>query len=209
MEPIIKIRKPKPFQVIILVLSLNLLVVSELFNYNLYNTNGSAFIIDYSISQNKHNNFIDHFDIIPEFQSNLLQWGEIISQYFFSGLESILSYQDESLVKVREDNKIECIISVESIDFTPQQIRIFSNYGIEASLKSNIIYIPLMFNGISIISLLEELAKVPGIIYIEPNFYDELMYIPNDTYYAGYQYDMRIIGMETAWNYHLFAQNLK
>lgn len=195
-----KIIRSKQFQVVILVLSLNVLIFSELFyNSNLYHNKNPAFLMDLSISHNTSNDLLEEISSVSGPRRNLQKWGGLIDQ----------PSQDNGLVNVRKDKLIECIVGKESEYFTPQQTDVFSSYGIETSLNDSLIYIPLTFNGMSIISLLEELTKIPGITYIEPNYYDELMYVPNDTFYANYQYDMRLMGMETAWNYQLGSSSVK
>ena len=195
-----KIIRSKQFQVIVLVLSLNVLIFSELFyKSNLYHNKNPAFLMDLSVSHNTSNDLLEEISSVSGPRRDLQKWGELIDQ----------PSQDNGLVNVRKDKLIECIVGKESEYFTPQQTDVFSSYGIETSLNDNLIYIPLTFNGMSIISLLEELTKIPGITYIEPNYYDELMYVPNDTFYATYQYDMPLMGMETAWNYQLGSPSVK
>ncbi|GAH49813.1 unnamed protein product, partial [marine sediment metagenome] len=187
---------------------------SELYQFNPYSNNGTTLLIEFSIFDNNNDNFAEEIDAITGLRRKLLRWEEIVFQLSLTGMENRFSYQDESLVKVREDYKIEFIVKRESSDFTPQQIEIFSKYDIEiyeelSSLNSSIIYIPLSFNGQSIYSFLDELIEFPGISYIEPNFYDQLAFVPNDFFYATDQYDMPLIGMETAWNYQLGSSSVR
>jgi len=209
-----KILKSRQFQLLILILSFNIVIISELYQFNPYSNNGTTLLIEFSIFDNNNDNFAEEIDAITGLRRKLLRWEEIVFQLSLTGMENRFSYQDESLVKVREDYKIEFIVKREGSDFTPQQIEIFSKYDIEiyeelSSLNSSIIYIPLSFNGQSIYSFLDELIEIPGISYIEPNFYDQLAFVPNDFFYATDQYDMPLIGMETAWNYQLGSSSVR
>ncbi|MHA1256204.1 MAG: S8 family serine peptidase, partial [Promethearchaeota archaeon] len=153
-------------------------------------------------------------DPITGLKSELMRWDKVALFNPSYEIDNILSYQKDALVKVREDNKIEFVVQREESDFTPQQIEFFSRYNIEIYdelpyFNSSIIYIPLSFNGQSIYSFLDELTEIPGISFFEPNFYDQLAYVPNDALYASDQWDMPLIGMETAWNYQLGSHNVK
>lgn len=208
-----KLINSRQIKLLILILSFNILIVSNIYKLNLYSNDDTPLLIDFSFSNNSNENFGEEIDAITGLRRKIIRWEEIVFELSLTGMENRFSYQDESLVKIREDNKIEFIVKREVSDFTPQQIEVFSKYDIEiyeelSSLNSSIIYIPLSFNGQPFYSFLDELMEIPGISYIEPNFYDELAYNTNDPYYDTYQWDMQLIGMETAWDFQLGSNDV-
>ena len=149
-----KIIKSRLFKILILILSLNLPVISEISKQNLYSNNNFALLVDFPISDNNSKDFGEDIDAIVGLREKVLRWDEFVSQLSLNGMENKFSYQDESLVKIREDNKIEFIVKRESIDFTLPQIDFFSRYDIEinkefSSLNTiiNCVINPLFFCG--------------------------------------------------------------
>ncbi|MHA2400562.1 MAG: S8 family peptidase [Promethearchaeota archaeon] len=66
-------------------------------------------------------------------------------------------------------------------------------------LNTSIVYISLE----TIENFVIESKNIQGIEYVEPNFYNKLDFIPNDELYADYQWDLSLIGMESAWDYEI------
>ncbi|MDP2726197.1 MAG: hypothetical protein Q8P59_01520, partial [Dehalococcoidia bacterium] len=59
---------------------------------------------------------------------------------------------------------------------------------------------------------LEAIATLRGnplVEYAEPDYYRHSLWVPNDTYYAGDQWNMRKINMEAAWNITHGASTVK
>ena len=138
-----------------------------------------------------------------DLQSKIVSWSEVLANYSnLSNLDNIISYSDRALVKVREDNKIEFILKRDAMEFSHQVKEFISKYDREflenfAYLNASIVYISLE----TIESFILESKNIQGIEYVEPNFYNKLDFIPNDEYYADYQWDLSLIGMESAWDY--------
>ncbi len=168
-------------------------------------------LFDFSDFDNE--NLGEIVDEITGYKIRILKVEQVGCQLTSVEIRSGISFRDDSLVKVREDNKIEFIIKRESSEFTSQQIEIFTRYDIEIYKElystSNLIYIPLNFNGKFIDGILDELMDVPGIRYIEPNFLLELDYTPNDYYYESRQWDMQLIGMENSWDFQAGSSNVR
>jgi len=166
------------------------------------------FFMDYSYSSE---NFVSSRIINAnnakrvKLQDKIVSWGEIIgnnSDIF--GIDCTISYFDNDLVKIREDNRIEFILKRDNMEFSDSVKEFISNYDAEflenhAYLNANIVYVSLE----SIESFILESKSIQGIEYVEPNFYNKLDFIPNDEYYADYQWDLSLIGMELAWDYEI------
>ncbi|KKN40751.1 hypothetical protein LCGC14_0730210 [marine sediment metagenome] len=200
-----KTDKFKHYLLFFLVLTTGLSIFSG-FSKN-FSSDDSEDVNYYSFSTNDY--LSKNVDSAVGLKRSLINWGDSFSQHPAPSSKNTFSYQDNSVVKIREDNKIELIIKRNSRHFNLDQIDTLSNYGVEIykeipSLNSSIIYVPLILNN-----FLEKLSEIPGIKYVEPNFYDDLAYVPNDTYYATYQYDLQLMGMETAWNYQLGSSTVR
>jgi len=152
---------------------------------------------------------INEEDII-DLQNNIINWGEVIANNpNLYNLDNNISYPDKSLVKVRDDNKIEFIVKRDTMDFSSQARELFLKYSVEyfeemVNFNASILYIPID----NLEKLMTESRTTSGIVYIEPNFYMELDFVPNDEYYAEYQWDLPLIGMESAWEYQLGSHNV-
>jgi thermitase len=149
-----------------------------------------------------------------EIQSRILRWDEVFfNTSSFSSIDSSIVYQKDALVKVREDNKIELIVKKEGSGFSPQASEFLSKYNVEIQeeiphINASIVYIPLDTNEQTIYNFFLDAQSTPGISYVEPNFHVELDYVPNDDYYASHQWDLSLIGMESAWDHELGSHDV-
>jgi thermitase len=150
-------------------------------------------------------------EIYNGLQSRIVRWDKV----FFDNptIDDSISYQKDALVKVREDNKIELIVKRQGSQFSQQANELLSKYNVEIyeeipHINASLVYIPLDTNELSISSFILDAQSTPGISYIEPNFYVELDYVPNDDYYTSYQWDLSLIGMELAWDHELGSHDV-
>jgi len=145
-----------------------------------------------------------------DLQSKIVAWGEVVANNSnLSNLDNIISYPDTALVKVREDNKIEFIVKRDTMEFSSQTRELLSEYNAEfyeeiSYFNASIIYILLD----SLEKFIAESRVTPGIAYVEPNFYFQLDFVPNDEYYASDQWSLPLIGMESAWDYELGSHDI-
>ncbi|MFX1425717.1 MAG: S8 family peptidase [Promethearchaeota archaeon] len=143
-------------------------------------------------------------------QSNIINWGEVLANNpNLSNLDNLISYPDSALVKIREDNKIEFIVKRDNMGFSTQTLELISKYNIElfeeiSYYNASIVYVPLDNIG----KFIPESKDTPEISYLEPNFYMELDFTPNDQHYASHQWDLPLIGMESAWEYELGSHDV-
>ncbi|MFX0039933.1 MAG: S8 family peptidase [Promethearchaeota archaeon] len=149
-------------------------------------------------------------EVETNLQSKLVNWREVLANNSnLSNLNNILSYPGTALVKVREDNKIEFIVKRDAMEFSSWARDLLSEYNAEfyeeiSYFNASIVYISL--NNLE--KFILESRSTPGIAYIEPNFYDQLDFIPNDEYYASDQWSLPHIGMESAWDYELGSHDV-
>ncbi|MHA2281380.1 MAG: S8 family serine peptidase [Promethearchaeota archaeon] len=145
-----------------------------------------------------------------DLQSNIVSWGEVLANNpNLSNLDNIISYQESALVKVREDNKIEFIVKRDTMEFSSQTLDLLSKYNVEFNeedsyFNASIVYISLE----NIESFIPESKSTPGIAYVEPNFYNQLDFVPNDEYYASDLWALPLIGMESAWDHELGSHDI-
>jgi thermitase len=145
-----------------------------------------------------------------DLQSKIVNWsGVLANNSNLSKLDNTISYPGNALVKVREDNKIEFIIKRDTMELSSQAYELFLKYGLDYSedisyFNASTFYIPL--NNLE--KLIKESEITPGIAYMEPNFYTQLDFVPNDDHYAEYQWDLPIIGMESAWDYEMGSHDV-
>ncbi|MFX1380512.1 MAG: S8 family serine peptidase [Promethearchaeota archaeon] len=174
--------------------------------------------LDSFLTQNYTNSIPNTFpikgDISEEterdLQTNIITWSELLNNNpYLLNLNNIISYSESALVKVREDEKIEFIVKKDSMEFSSQARELLSEYNVEffeeiSGFNANIVYISL--------SILDEFINkaksTPGIAYIEPNFYIELDFVPNDEYYASDLWALPLIGMESAWDHELGSHDI-
>ncbi|MFX1503468.1 MAG: S8 family peptidase, partial [Promethearchaeota archaeon] len=141
----------------------------------------------------------------------IVSWGDLIannSNLFY--LDNVISYPDDALVKVRDDNKMEFVVKRDTLEFSQEINEFLSKYNVE--IHEDVPY----FNASIIYTSIENLNKfisesksIFGISYIEPNFYVQLDFVPNDEYYESDQWDLPLIGMESAWEYELGSHDVK
>ncbi|MFX1503084.1 MAG: S8 family serine peptidase, partial [Promethearchaeota archaeon] len=92
-----------------------------------------------------------------------------------------------------------------------QEINEFlSKYNVEIHenvpyFNASIIYTPIK----NLDEFISESESIFGISYIEPNFYVQLDFVPNDEYYESDQWDLPLIGMESAWEYEFGSHDVK
>ena len=75
-----KILKSRQFQLLILILSFNIVIISELYQFNPYSNNGTTLLIEFSIFDNNNDNFAEEIDAITGLRRKLLRWEEIVFQ---------------------------------------------------------------------------------------------------------------------------------
>ncbi|MFX0006000.1 MAG: S8 family peptidase, partial [Candidatus Hermodarchaeota archaeon] len=144
-------------------------------------------------------------------QSNIVSWGELLdTNPYLSNLNNIISYSESASVKVRDDEKIEFIVKRDSMEFSSRALELLSEYNVDldkeiSGFNANIFYVPLNILDEFIIKA----KSTPGIAYVEPNFYLELDFVPNDEYYASDLWALPQIGMESAWEYELGSHDVK
>ncbi len=121
---------------------------------------------------------------------------------YFSEINSNLFDQFQSrdaIIKVYDDSRIELIVKSTSTTLTlPSDILL--KYDVKIIRK----YADLDSFTVSVAdykmdSFIREVSTLSEIVYIEPNFYKQATFIPNDPEWAN-QYGPQIIGMETAWD---------
>ncbi|MFW9902222.1 MAG: hypothetical protein ACFFDY_13230, partial [Candidatus Thorarchaeota archaeon] len=116
------------------------------------------------------------------FQSDIVSWGEVLANNpSLSNLDKIISYPDSASVKVREDKKIEFVIKRDATEFSIWAQDLLSEYNAEfyeeiSYFNASIVYISLD----NLEKFIIESRVTPGIAYVEPNFYIQLDFVPND-----------------------------
>ncbi|MFX1380573.1 MAG: S8 family peptidase [Promethearchaeota archaeon] len=144
-------------------------------------------------------------------QNKIVSWGEVMVNYSkLFGTDCRIAYHDNDVVNVREDEKLEFVLKRDSMEFSHYVKEFISNYDGEflenpAYLNASIVYVSLE----DIENFILESKSIQGIEYVEPNFYNQLDFIPNDEYYAEYQWDLTLIGMESAWDYEIGSNDIK
>ncbi|MFX1344020.1 MAG: S8 family serine peptidase [Promethearchaeota archaeon] len=149
------------------------------------------------------NNFID-------LQDKIVTWKEVLTDYSnLSTFDKVISYPENALVKVRGDNKMEFILKRNSIELSSQVRELISKFNVE--IYQEIPY----FNASTIYISIEDIDEfmleskaISGIAFVEPNFYMEIDFEPNDEHYADYQWDLPLIGMESAWEYEIGSHDV-
>ncbi|MFX1324968.1 MAG: S8 family peptidase [Promethearchaeota archaeon] len=138
-------------------------------------------------------------------QSNIVKWGEVITNNpNLSNLDNLIFYPNSALVKVREDNKIEFIVKRDTLDFSSHVSEFLSKYDVELYKEASYFNASIIYISLGLLDkFVPESKTTTGISYVEPNFYDQLDFIPNDEYYASDQWSLPLIGMESAWDYEL------
>ena len=168
--------------------------------------------LDLSVKENRYTPIISEksigIDINEEnminLQSDIFSWGEVLANNpSLSNLDKIISYPDSASVKVREDKKIEFIVKRDATEFSTWTQDLLSEYNAEfyeeiSYFNASIVYISL--NNLE--KFIIESRVTPGIAYVEPNFYIQLDFVPNDENYSD-QWSLPLIGMESAWDYEL------
>ncbi|MFW9894683.1 MAG: S8 family peptidase, partial [Candidatus Thorarchaeota archaeon] len=136
-------------------------------------------------------------------QSKIVNWSEILTNNSnLFNLDKIISYPGSALVKIREDNKIEFIVKGDDKRFSSLARNFFLKYDVE--FYEDALYFNASIGYVSldlVQKFILESKTTPGIAYVEPNFYMELDFVPDDEHYANYQWDLPLIGMESAWEY--------
>jgi len=145
-----------------------------------------------------------------DLESNIVSWGEVLANNpNLSIIDNTISYPGSALVNVREDNKIEFIIKRDTAELSSQARELLLKYNADyheeiSYFNASVFYIPID----NLESLMMEAEIVPGISYSEPNFYMKLDFVPNDEHYAENQWDLPLIGMESAWEYELGSHDV-
>ncbi|MFX1437270.1 MAG: S8 family peptidase, partial [Promethearchaeota archaeon] len=176
----------------------------------------NLYLIDYIDSSSTQNYTISitsaveiQGGIIEEMEADLeneiVSWSELLANNSnLSNLSNIVSYPSTALVKVREDNKIEFILKEDGITLSSNVRKLLSKYNAEFYKEIPYFNAIVIYISLSIIDeFILESKNTPGISYVEPNFYDKLDFVPNDEYYAEYQWEFPLIGMESAWEHEL------
>ncbi|MFX0005650.1 MAG: S8 family peptidase, partial [Candidatus Hermodarchaeota archaeon] len=191
-----------------------LVVIILLVSFNLYFIK----VLDSNLTQNYTNSIPNTGSIVDrtseefenELQTEIVSWGEILTDNsnLFS-LDNIISYPDDALVKVRNDNKMEFVVKRDALEFSQEINEFLSKYDVEIHkdvpyFNASIIYTPVE----NLDEFISESESVFGISYIEPNFYVQLDFIPDDEYYESDQWDLPLIGMESAWEYGFGSHNV-
>jgi thermitase len=142
--------------------------------------------------------------------SEIVSWGEVLANNpNLSNLDNIISYPDTALVKVREDNKIELIVKRDTLEFSSQINELLSEYEVEFYEEAPYFNASIIYVSLGIVdNFIPESKTTPGIAYVEPNFYDQLDFVPNDEYYASDQWSLPLIGMESAWDHELGSHDV-
>ncbi|MFX1528210.1 MAG: S8 family peptidase [Promethearchaeota archaeon] len=144
-------------------------------------------------------------EVETELHAKIISWGELIANNSnLSNIDNIISYPDDALVNLRNDNKIEFIVKRDTLEFSQEVNEFLSKYNVQIHedvpyFNASIIYTPVENLG----EFISESESIFGISYIEPNFYVELDFIPNDEYYKSDLWALPHIGMESAWDYEL------
>ncbi|TFF89389.1 MAG: hypothetical protein EU549_00805, partial [Promethearchaeota archaeon] len=115
---------------------------------------------------------------------------------------------DLSSLNDRQDNGIEFIVKWKDFKVSRDIEHFITDYDIEIVedlplINSSLISVPIDFNKENIKKFILDMQLNPEISYLEPNLYDDLSYVPNDFYYSIYQWDLPLIGMESAWDTQL------
>ncbi|MFX0104200.1 MAG: S8 family serine peptidase [Candidatus Hodarchaeota archaeon] len=184
-------------------------------------TSFNFYFFNYLHSSVKQNSIISISNVEPisinlneeigiELQSNIVSWADVLAKNpNLSNLDYNTSFPESALVKVREDNKIEFIVKRDVMEFSSQTSEFLSKYNVEfyeeaSYFNASIVYISLD----NLEKFIPESKLTPGVAYVEPNFYDQLDFVPNDEYYASDQWSLPLIGMESAWDYELGSHDI-
>ncbi|MFX0187679.1 MAG: NosD domain-containing protein [Candidatus Hodarchaeota archaeon] len=116
---------------------------------------------------------------------------------------------DLSSMKIRDDNKVEFVIKKDGLEITPEINQLFIEYDVEIHKELNSINCIIVYISLdSIESFILDAESTLGIAYAEPNYIYKASFIPNDYYYLSHQWDLPLIGMESAWDYGLGSHDV-
>ncbi|MFX1503307.1 MAG: S8 family peptidase, partial [Promethearchaeota archaeon] len=191
-----------------------MVVILLLISFNLYFIK----VLDSNLTQNYTNSITSTGSIVDrpseevetELQTKIVSWGDLIANNsnLFS-LDNIISYPDDALVNVRDDNKMEFVVKRDTLEFSQEINEFLSKYNVEIFKDIPYFNASIIYTSVENLSeFMLESESTQGITYTEPNFYCELDFVPNDEYYESEQWDLSLIGMESAWEYELGSHDV-
>ncbi len=121
-------------------------------------------------------------------------------------------YHPDSLFKVREDNKIEFVLKYDDQFNLLSTVEHLVRYDVEITQINQyssflLIQVPknLIYNYQQ--NFFTEALNIPGVKYIEPNYYYEKALIPDDPSWI-HQWGPQIIGMEDVWDIQMGSSSV-
>ncbi|MCG3220366.1 MAG: S8 family serine peptidase, partial [Candidatus Heimdallarchaeota archaeon] len=144
-------------------------------------------------------------DISPT--EKLRTFGEIVSRFSLPS-----SYQDAT-VKVVDDVYVEYLIKTTNSEITDVLQNFLDKYDVHVVEKGNnvatsIIHVPIEHIQSLTNNFPDRALQHSEIKFIQPNFYYEAAYIPDDTYWAD-QWGPQIMGMTDAWDVQLGSSSIR
>ncbi len=148
--------------------------------------------------------FRDPIETKVELPESIVQWKEV-SESIGGSLSPAVP--DNAFVKVTE-KRIEVTVKFTTYGYSPELRDTLMRYDAKVlkndpTISAFLVEVPVvMLDG-----FVNEASGLPSVDYVEPNFYVQASYVPNDPDWPV-QWGPQIIGMETAWDVQLGDRNV-